>query len=72
MASPILQPATKDPEEVKKALQFMIEELKNAMFLVGAKSIEKLKKVQVVLTGKTAEWLRMRGFQPELYARRKA
>jgi len=25
-----------------------------------------------VLTGKTAEWLRMRGFQPELYARRKA
>jgi len=72
MALPILQPATKDPEEVKKTLQFMIEELKNAMFLVGAKSVPKLKRVPVVLTGKMAEWLRMRGFQPELYARRKA
>jgi len=72
MALPVLQPATKDPEEVKKTLKFVIEELKNAMFLVGAKSVPKLRKAPVVLTGKTAEWLRMRGFQPELYARRKA
>jgi len=42
------------------------------MFLVGADSLQKLQKVPVVLTGKTAEWLRARGFQPELYARRKA
>jgi isopentenyl-diphosphate delta-isomerase len=72
MASPILQSATKSPEEVKKTLQLVIEELKNAMFLVGAESVQKLQKTPVVLTGKTAEWLRMRGFQPELYARRKA
>jgi isopentenyl-diphosphate delta-isomerase len=72
MSSPILQPATKGPEEVKKALQFVIDELRNAMFLTGAESIQKMQKVPVVLTGKTAEWLRMRGFQPELYARRKA
>ena len=72
MSSPILQSATKSPEEVKKTLQFVIEELRNAMFLVGAESIQKLQKTPVVLTGKTAEWLRMRGFQPELYARRKA
>jgi isopentenyl-diphosphate delta-isomerase len=72
MASPILHSATKGPEEVKKALQFVIEELRNAMFLVGAESIQKLQKAPVVLTGKTAEWLKMRGFQPELYARRKA
>lgn len=72
MASPILKSATKGPEEVKKTLQFVIEELRNAMFLVGAESIQKLQKASVVLTGKTAEWLRMRGFQPELYARRKA
>jgi len=72
MASPILQSATKGPEEVKKALQFVIEELRNTMFLVGAESIQKLQKTSVVLTGKTAEWLRMRGFKPELYARRKA
>lgn len=72
MALPILQSATKGPKEVKKTLQFMVEELRNAMFLVGAESIQKLQKAPVVLTGKTAEWLRMRGFQPELYARRKA
>jgi len=72
VVSTLLQPATKGPEEVKKALQFLIGEVRNAMFLVGADSIQKLQKVPVVLTGKTAEWLRARGFQPELYARRKA
>lgn len=72
VAYPILQPATKGPEEVKKILQFLIGEARNAMFLVGANSVKKLEKVSVVLTGKTAEWLRARGFQPELYARRKA
>jgi len=41
------------------------------MFLVGANSIQKLKEIPIVLVGKTAEWLRMRGFHPELYARRK-
>jgi len=72
MASPILQSATKSSKEVKKALQLLIEELRNAMFLVGAEFIQKLQKAPVVLTGKTAEWLKMRGFQPELYARRRA
>jgi isopentenyl-diphosphate delta-isomerase len=70
IAFPILQPATKGSEEVKKSLKFLIEETKNAMFLVGADSVQKLQKVPVVLAGKTAEWLRARGFQPELYARR--
>ncbi|MDH5268250.1 MAG: alpha-hydroxy-acid oxidizing protein, partial [Candidatus Bathyarchaeota archaeon] len=72
MSSPILQPAAKGSEEVKKSLQFVVEELRNAMFLTGAGSIQKLQKVPVVLTGKTGEWLKMRGFQLELYARRKA
>ncbi|KPV62997.1 MAG: Isopentenyl-diphosphate delta-isomerase [Candidatus Bathyarchaeota archaeon BA2] len=72
MALPILRPATKDSEEVKKTLQFVTKELETTMFLVGAESIEKLKEVPVVLTGKTAEWLRMRDFKPELYARRRA
>ncbi len=70
-ALPILRPATKTSKEVKKTLYFMIEELKNAMFLTGAESLYRLKEVPIVLTGKTAEWLRMRGFNPELYARRR-
>jgi len=72
MSLPVLRPATKSSREVKKTLQFIIEELRNAMFLVGAESISKLRQVPVVVTGKTAEWLQMRGFQPELYARRKS
>lgn len=71
LTSPILRPATKDSKEVKKALQLIIEELRNTMFLVGADSIQKLKETHILLMGKTAEWLRMRGFRPELYARRK-
>jgi len=71
MSSPILGPATKGAKEVKKALQLVTEELRNAMFLVGAEAIPQLREVPVVVTGKTAEWLQARGFQPELYARQR-
>jgi len=70
MAHPILLATTKGPKEVKKTLQVVFEGLRNAMFLVGAESIPKLKGVPLVITGKTAEWLKMRGFQPEIYAKR--
>jgi isopentenyl-diphosphate delta-isomerase len=70
-ASPILQAAVDGPKEVKKVLTFIIEEIRNTMFLVGAKSINELRNVPAVLIGKTAEWLTMRGFHPEEYARRK-
>jgi isopentenyl-diphosphate delta-isomerase len=71
MAAPVLRPAETSPDKVKALLKFVIEELRTTMFLVGAESVERLAGVSVVLTGKTAEWLRTRGFQPELYARRK-
>lgn len=70
MASPLLYPATKGPEEVEKSIRTVLEELKNAMFLVGAESIQELKERPVIITGWVAEWLRTRGFQPEAYARR--
>jgi len=69
---PFLQPATTGSEDVKKVLRYLVEEVRNAMFLVGANSIQKLQNVPVMLTGKTAEWLKLRGFQPEIYARRRA
>lgn len=68
---PFLGPAKAGSEHVKKALNYFVEEVRNAMFLVGANNVQKLRDVPVVLTGKTAEWLRLRGFQPEVYARRK-
>jgi isopentenyl-diphosphate delta-isomerase len=71
-AYPFLGPATTGSEDVKKALRYWVGEVRNAMFLVGANSVQKLQKVPVVLTGKTAEWLKARGFQPEVFARRRA
>ncbi len=70
-ALPILHPATKSSKEVEKSLKFTLEELRNAMFLVGAESVQKLRSVSVVVGGKTSEWVRTRGFHPELYARRR-
>ncbi|MFQ6068592.1 MAG: type 2 isopentenyl-diphosphate Delta-isomerase [Candidatus Bathyarchaeia archaeon] len=70
MSTPILYPATQSTREVKSALNFFIEELRNTMFLIGVDSVEKLKRTPVIMLGKTAEWLEKRGFKPEEYARR--
>jgi isopentenyl-diphosphate delta-isomerase len=56
---------------VREELQIVLEELRNAMFLVGAGSVKEMRTVPAVITGKTAEWLRTRGFHPETYAKRK-
>jgi len=69
-SQPALQAAVKGVKETESMLSLLIEELRNAMFLVGAASVEHLRKVPIVVTGKTAEWLRIRGFNLESYARR--
>lgn len=69
-ATPILRPATKSTIEVKKTLSFFIEELRNTMFLVGAESMDELRKASLVIMGKTAEWLKKRDFKTEIYVRR--
>jgi len=70
MAQPILDPAFHGATRVEEKLAFVIEELRTAMFLVGADSIQKLGKAPAIVTGKMAEWLSMRGFDPRVYARR--
>jgi isopentenyl-diphosphate delta-isomerase len=70
MAHPVLDPAFHGVKEVEKKLQFIIEELRNTLFLVGANSVQKLAKSPVIITGKMADWLTMRGFEPQKYARR--
>ena len=69
-ALPILEPAMRGAEEVKKKIKVFIRQLATSMFLVGAPSIEKLKSAPLVVMGRTAEWLRIRGFDIESYARR--
>ena len=68
ISAPILRPATQGVGQVKKALELIIEELKNAMFLTGSDNVKKLKKASLVVTGKTSQWLLVRGFHPETLA----
>jgi len=69
-AFPILGPALRSSKEVERKLSLMMHQLRTVMFLVGADSIERLKVSPLVITGRTAEWLRIRGFHVETYARR--
>ena len=70
VAFPMLAPASLGAAETKKALKLLLDELKTAMFLVGAESVQKLRRVPLIVTGKMADWLVMRGFEPQNYARR--
>ncbi len=72
LAQPILEAAMKSAEETESVLTCLVEELRNAMFLVGAKKVEDLTKVPVVITGNVAKWLTNRGFDVKAYARRGA
>ena len=70
VAYPVLAPASLGAAEVKKKLQLLLDELRIAMFLVSANSIQKLRRVPLIVTGKMADWLAMRGLEPQNYARR--
>jgi isopentenyl-diphosphate delta-isomerase len=72
LSQPVLQAANKGAKDTESILAFLMEELRNVMFLVGAGKVEQLAKVPVVVKGKTAEWLKTRGFNVENYARRGA
>jgi isopentenyl diphosphate isomerase/L-lactate dehydrogenase-like FMN-dependent dehydrogenase len=45
-------------------------EFRTVMFLVGAKDLNALRKAPALILGRTAEWLRLRGFDPEDYSLR--
>jgi len=71
IALPFLKPATKSYKLVKKEIEKIVKELKMAMFLVGAKNIKELRKVPIVITGKTREWAEVRGIDIKRFAKRK-
>jgi isopentenyl-diphosphate delta-isomerase len=58
------------PEALETYVNDIIREFKVAMFLVGAKNLDELRQKPAIILGKTAEWLRARGFKPENYTRR--
>ena len=72
ISQPILEAAVKGAQKTEDTLTCLFGELRNAMFLVGAKKIDDLTKTPVVITGNTAEWLTARGIGIEQYAKRGA
>jgi isopentenyl-diphosphate delta-isomerase len=72
VSQPALQAAVKGAKDTENMLSLLIEELRDVMFLVGAENVQNLARVPVVVTGKTAEWLKTRGFNVENYAKRGA
>jgi len=70
IALPFLKPATKNYKLVKSKIEKIVKELKMVMFLVGAKNIKELKKVPVVITGKTKEWAEVRKIDVKKFANR--
>ncbi|MFQ5761668.1 MAG: type 2 isopentenyl-diphosphate Delta-isomerase [Candidatus Bathyarchaeia archaeon] len=69
-AYPLFKAALEGVHAVEFFLQRTMVELKTAMFLTGAKDISQLKTAPLVITGRTAEWLRIRGLDPTAYGRR--
>jgi isopentenyl-diphosphate delta-isomerase len=70
MAKPFLMRAVKSSEVLSEFVDQIVQEIRVVMFLTGSRSVTELSRSPAILTGKTAEWLRMRGFQPEEYANR--
>jgi isopentenyl-diphosphate delta-isomerase len=63
---PFLKAASQSYDAVCELLETIVAELKVAMQLNGAASIEQLQQTDIVVTGETRNWLSMRGFEKEL------
>ena len=70
MANPFLMKAIQGYDALSNFVDQIIQELKVVMFLTGSKDIDQLHRSPAIILGKTAEWLRIRGFIPEEYASR--
>lgn len=70
MAKPFLEKAVKGREVLADFVDDIIREIRITMFLVGARNVDELDNIPVLIMGKTAEWLRLRGFNLLKYARK--
>jgi len=70
IALPFLKAAVQGENTLLSLVEKMCHELKIAMFLCGCRTISELKKAPIVITGKTREFLRERGYKTELFAQR--
>jgi isopentenyl-diphosphate delta-isomerase len=70
IARPFLEKALEGEEHLEEYVDFLIQELKVVMFLVGAQNVYELEKKPAVILGRTGEWLKLRGIDVSKYARR--
>ncbi|WP_424355369.1 type 2 isopentenyl-diphosphate Delta-isomerase [Methanobacterium sp. MBAC-LM] len=70
IALPLLKEAYTGYESVVKKVEEFKESLKIAMFLVGANNVKELRNCDLLIRGKTREWLTERGIDTKKYARR--
>lgn len=61
VALPLLKAAMVSYQRVEEWLEGFLGELRTAMFLVGARTVEELRSREVVLLGRTREWVEQRG-----------
>jgi isopentenyl-diphosphate delta-isomerase len=71
MALPILAPAMVDAASVQHFLEAVIHGIKATMFLVGASTLEELRKVPLIVSGTTRKWLELRGYKLASLANRR-
>ena len=69
MALPFLKNSASQ-EALNTFINRFNDSLRIAMFLVGANNIEELKQSNLVIRGKTREWLNERGINTKIYSRR--
>jgi len=70
MALPVLKASYLGGEALLSFFQKFLDQIRVAMFLVGASNLEELQKTDLVIQGKTKEWLQERGYETKIYARR--
>lgn len=68
IALPLLKKAVLGPEALREHIRSILNEFRVVMFLTGAKKVDDLKRAPAIILGKTAEWLRLRGFDPREYS----
>jgi isopentenyl-diphosphate delta-isomerase len=71
IALPMLKKAYIGHDEIINYIKKFNESLKIVMFLVGASNLDELKKSNLIINGKTKNWLNERGFNTKDFARRK-
>jgi isopentenyl-diphosphate delta-isomerase len=71
ISQPVLEAAVNGARPTQEMLSYLIDELCNTMLLVGAQNLKELTKVPAVITGKTQEWLNIRGFDITKFAQRR-